>query len=90
MREIDSEFGFAFLDIEVTFEVVVFRVLRDFSKSTQANGDFGLMEEMGRRNKPGNKPNAGTGEINPANIGHAVEIRRIEKLRVGKIGDVFE
>lgn len=42
MTQIDAAFGFAFLDIEVAFEIVVFCLFRNFSKRTQARRDFGV------------------------------------------------
>ena len=36
----DAAFGFAFLDIEVAFEIMVLSFLHDFSKSAQAKRDM--------------------------------------------------
>jgi len=38
----------------------------------------------------GNKTNMGAGEIDPGGIGHGIEIRRVIKTRIGKIGISFE
>src|SRR5262249_24347898 len=37
-----------------------------------------------------NKANMGAGEIDPGGIGHAIEIRRVVKACIGKIGDPLE
>jgi hypothetical protein len=45
----DAAFGFAFLDIEVAFEIVVLRFLSDFSKGAQQQrdtADLGTMEQF--------------------------------------------
>jgi hypothetical protein len=79
---IDAAFGFAFLDIELAFEIVVFCLFCDFSKSAQANRDFAVP----RKFAPRNKTDVSAGEIDPGGIGHSIEIRRAGKPRIGKIG----
>jgi hypothetical protein len=86
---IDAAFGFAFLDIEVAFEIVILCIFRDFSKGAQANWDtavLGPMKEFTGRSKT----NMGAGEIDPGDTSHAIEIRRRIKARLAKIGGPFE
>lgn len=73
--QIDATFGFAFLDVEVAFEIVVFCLFRDFSKRAQANQDFSFGSPMEMEGTA--KTYIGAGEINPRGIGRGIEIRRV-------------
>ena len=81
--EIDAAFGFAFLDIEVAFEIVVLRIFRDFPKGTQANWDFGVKSPVEMAGA--NKANTGAGEIDPGGSGSR-KFRRAVKTCIDKIG----
>src|ERR1700720_149175 len=72
---IDAAFGFAFLDIKLAFEIVVFCLFCNFSESAQANRDFAVP----RKFAPRAKTNVSAGKIG-----------RPLKEAVGENGVVFE
>jgi hypothetical protein len=88
LMPIDAAFGFAFFDVEITFEIVVFCLFRDFSKSAQAKWDVAVLNPSALA--WGNKTNMGAGEIDLGGIGHTIEIWKTAKARVGKIGVPLE
>ena len=67
LNEIDAALGFAFLDIEVAFEIVVLCLFRDFSKHAQLNGNMALESPIGTAWT--SKTNIGACEIDPGKIG---------------------
>ena len=83
MTKIDAALRFAFLDIEVAFEIVVFYLFGDFSKATQVKGDLGVGSPMKLARQ--NKTNMGAGEIDPVQAGCGVEIWRAVKAQVSAI-----
>jgi hypothetical protein len=88
LNQIDAALGFAFLDIEVTFEIVVLCLFRDFSNGAQSIWDFGFGSpmEFARRNKT----NMGASEVDLGGIIHVVEIWRRVESRTGKIGGLIK
>jgi hypothetical protein len=73
---IHAALGFAFLDIKVAFEIVVFCLLHNLAKGTQANRNlcvrgpvfFPAWRVLSR------KANMSAGEIDPGGIRHHIEI----------------
>ena len=86
---IDAALCFAFLDIEVAFEIVVLSLFHDFSKGPQLKWNvavLGPMDQCAWRAKA----NMGAGEIDPAGIGCTIEIRRGVELCTNTIGFALE
>lgn len=87
--EIDAAFGYAFLDIEVAFEIMVFCLFRDFSKTAHSNRDFGFGSPM-QEAAGGNKTDMDAAEIDSGGTGRGIEVRRRVKTRIGKICGIVE
>ena len=84
----DAAFGLAFFDVEVPFEIMVFCLFRDFSKSAQANRNIAVSGPMPFAG--GNKTNVSAGEIDLAGTGHVVEIWWRVKASARKISSMLE
>jgi hypothetical protein len=88
LNQIDAAFSFPFLDIKVTFEIVVLGIFGDFSKGAQPKRDnpvLGPMKEFAATSKT----TMGSSEIYPVEIARVIEIRQAVNARSVKMGNVL-